>query len=54
MFVVEDGKARLRLVRSGRAQEGFVELLAGVREGESVAIADTAHLVDGQSVTVQP
>jgi RND family efflux transporter MFP subunit len=53
VFVVEDEKARLRLVRTGREQGGFVELLAGVREGETVAIADAAHLVDGQPVVVQ-
>jgi RND family efflux transporter MFP subunit len=54
VFVVEDGTAHVRLVRIGREQEGFVELLAGVRKGESVAIADAAHLVDGQKVEALP
>lgn len=54
LFVVENGTARLRLVRVGREHEGLVELLAGVREGETIAIAEKAHLSDGQPVQELP
>jgi RND family efflux transporter MFP subunit len=54
LFVVENGTARLRLVRVGRDRDGLVELLAGVREGEMVAIADNTQLVDGERVEALP
>lgn len=54
LFVVSEGRARLRLVRTGRSQDGRVELLAGLAEGESIVIAPPAALRDGQAVTVQP
>jgi hypothetical protein len=54
LFVVEKGTARLRLIRIGREHEGLVELLAGVRDGETVAIAETTQLVDGQPVEALP
>jgi RND family efflux transporter MFP subunit len=54
LFVVEGRAARLRLVRVGRERDGLVELLAGLRAGETVAIAGTGQLIDGQPVEALP
>jgi RND family efflux transporter MFP subunit len=57
VFVVADGVARLRLVKTGRAFEGpgdAIELLSGVREGEPVIVADVEAVIDGQPVEVTP
>jgi RND family efflux transporter MFP subunit len=54
LFVVQDGIARLRLVHLGREREGLVEVSAGMRQGETVAISETAQLVDGQRVEARP
>lgn len=54
LFVVSEGRASLRLVRTGSSGDGNVEILAGVTEGESVVIAPPIALRDGQPVTVQP
>jgi RND family efflux transporter MFP subunit len=54
LFVVEDGIARLRLVRLAREREGLVEISSGVSQGETIAIAETGRLVDGQPVEALP
>lgn len=54
VFVIEDGRAGLRLVKTGRHREGRVELLAGVNAGDSVVLAPPAALRDGSRVTVRP
>lgn len=49
LFVVgADGRARLRLVRTGARQEGRVEILSGVRAGERVLLQPRANLRDGE------
>ncbi len=53
LYVVDAGKARLRLVRAGRARAGRVEILAGLSPGELV-ITQPAGLLDGQSVEQKP
>lgn len=52
VFVVADGRARLRLVRSGARSAGKVEILSGLAAGESVVTGDSRRLVDGQPVSV--
>ena len=52
LFVVQDGHARLRLVRSGARLDGEVEILSGLKAGETVVVEGGRTLVDGQSVTV--
>ena len=47
VFVVEDGRARLRLVNLNDT-----EVLAGLRESELVVVSPPAALVDGRRVTV--
>ncbi len=53
VFVVDEGKARLRLVRTGARNNTTSEVLSGLAEGESVVTAGNVLLQDGQPVTVQ-
>lgn len=54
VFVVRDQRATLRLVKSGKALNGGIEILSGIEESERVIVSDVAKLTDGQPVTVQP
>ena len=51
LFVVADGLARLRLVRSGARTDGEVEILSGLKAGEFVVVQGNRQLVDGQPVS---
>ena len=53
VFVVEEGKSRMRWLRVGREGAGRVEVLAGLEETDLV-IANPAGLVDGRAVRVTP
>ncbi len=50
VFIVSDGKAQLRLVKTGKRLGGEVELVSGVSAGERVVVENVAGLVDGQPV----
>jgi multidrug efflux pump subunit AcrA (membrane-fusion protein) len=52
VFVVQDGKAHLRLVRSGKHQDGRVEILSGLAEGEEIVVTPPPTLMDGDPVIV--
>jgi len=54
VFVVEDGRALLRLVKTGRTAADRIEILSGLSAGEHVVLAPPAMLRDGQAVAVQP
>ncbi len=55
VFLVRaEGRAELRLVRSGEEREGLIEILSGLREGELVVVESAAPLRDGQPVQVEP
>ncbi len=54
LYVVEGGKAGLRLVRAGREHEAAVDVLSGLSSGEAVVVAGLGGLVDGQPVVVKP
>jgi RND family efflux transporter MFP subunit len=54
VFVAKEGKAALRLVKTGKALEDRVEVLSGLEEGEQIIVSETAQLTDGQPVTIQP
>jgi RND family efflux transporter MFP subunit len=54
VFVAKDGKAALRLVKTGKVLDGRVEVLSGLEEGEQVVTSETTKLADGQPVTLQP
>jgi membrane fusion protein (multidrug efflux system) len=50
VFVVADGKARERLVRSGARQGGLVEIVDGVKAGDVVATSNLPSLYEGVPV----
>jgi hypothetical protein len=52
VHVVQDGVARLRLIRTGTSSPEGVEVLAGLDAGESIVVSSPTRLVDGASVTV--
>lgn len=54
VFVVDQGRASLRLVKTGRTDAGRTEILSGLAGGETVVVAPPAALRDGQPVTLQP
>ncbi len=54
VFVVENGRATLRLVRTGARRGDLVEVLAGLADGERVITSVPADLRDGQPVEVRP
>jgi len=54
VFVVENGTAHLRLVRTGERHDGQVEIISGLNGSEQVVSAGAASLSDGQPVQVQP
>jgi membrane fusion protein (multidrug efflux system) len=50
VFVVKDGRAGLRLVKSGRRLGNELELVSGMDSGEKIVIRGAAALRDGQQV----
>ena len=54
VFVVRDGHAMLRLVKTGKLLGGRTEILSGLEPGDAVVTGDVARLTDGQPVTTQP
>lgn len=52
IFVIEEGRAHLRLVRVGAVSDGRTEILAGLEPGEVIISNPPADIVDGQPVTV--
>ena len=53
VYVVDNGRLSLRLVRSGARLDGRVEILAGLAEGAVVVVPATPDLRDGQAVTLK-
>lgn len=49
----ENGRAVLRLVKTGARQEDWVEILAGLNEGERIIVSPPAGLRDGHPVEVR-
>lgn len=54
VFVAADGKAVLRLVRTGLHDNDRIQILSGLDAGETVIIDAPATLRDGQPVQTQP
>ena len=50
VFVVTDGHARLRLVKTGKRFGNEIELLSGMSAGEEVVTESAPSLVDGQAL----
>ncbi len=53
VFVVENGHAQLRIVKTGKRVGSEVELVSGVDPGEQVVTEGAAGLMDGQPVSIQ-
>ena len=49
---MQDGVARLRLIRAGTSSPDGVEVLTGLDAGESIVVSPPADLADGLAVTV--
>jgi len=54
VFIVTNGHAQLRIVKTGKHVGNEVELVSGVDAGEQVVVDGAGGLVDGQEVTVKP
>jgi RND family efflux transporter MFP subunit len=52
VFVIADGKAQERQVRPGARQGGTLEILQGVKAGETVATSNLPALYNGAPITV--
>jgi RND family efflux transporter MFP subunit len=52
VYIAIDGKARLRLVRTGKQYHQDVEILSGLNPGDTLIISETAGLKDGQPITI--
>ena len=53
VFVVEDGQARLRIVRTGRRFGEEVELVSGMEGGETLVVENGSALLDGQPLDIR-
>jgi membrane fusion protein, multidrug efflux system len=51
VFVAEDGRARMRLVRTGRVHGGSVEILSGLEPGDRVVVSAAGEPSDGRPLT---
>jgi RND family efflux transporter MFP subunit len=54
VFVVADGRAQLRLVKTGARVGNEIEVVSGLDSGEQIVTDGAAGLMDGQPVTVKP
>lgn len=54
VFIAQDGRARMRLVRTGKPTGDRVELLSGVEPGEKIVVNADGGLVDGQHIEDRP
>ena len=52
VYVVQDGVARLRLIRVGASSSEGVEVVTGLDAGESIVVSPLTRLADGARVTV--
>ena len=52
VFIVNDGRAQLRIIKTGATQDDRVEILSGLESGEQVIIAPPSTLRDGQTVEI--
>lgn len=54
VFVIEENRARLRLVRTGTTSGDDVQILSGLNAGETVVTSPPATLRDGQPLRLTP
>lgn len=53
VFVVEEGRAQLRLVKTGKQLGDEIEVVSGVNAGEQVVTEGATGLIDGQPVEIR-
>ena len=53
VFILDNGHARLRLVRTGSRTDTQIEILAGLTPGEVIIVSNNRLLINGQPVTIQ-
>lgn len=53
-FVVQDGRAQLRIVKTGKRLGDEVEVVSGLTAGEPIVVEGATALRDGQPVEVRP
>lgn len=53
VFVLDDARARFRMVKPGKTARGRVQILAGLTGNESVVLGDLAPVHDGSPITTQ-
>lgn len=53
VFIVDDGTARMQLVKTGLKHGELIEILSGISAGDQVVIDNPAELSDGRKVTIQ-
>jgi hypothetical protein len=53
VFVMADGKAQLRLVRTGKRIGDETEVVSGISINEQVVSEGAANLIDGQAVVMK-
>jgi len=53
VFVVEDGRARTRLISTGERRDSLVEVLAGLAPSETLVVPALGELADGRRVEVE-
>jgi hypothetical protein len=54
IFVVTNGHAQLRLIKTGSRIGSEVEVVSGLNSGEQIVTENAAALTDGQPVTIKP
>jgi membrane fusion protein (multidrug efflux system) len=52
-YVLKDGKAHRRVVKTGLEAAGKVQVVSGIQPGEMVVTAGNEKLKDGMAVKVQ-
>ncbi|MGI8882967.1 MAG: efflux RND transporter periplasmic adaptor subunit, partial [Pyrinomonadaceae bacterium] len=50
VFIIKDGRAEERIVKTGVLENDLIEIQQGVRENESVAVGNIGQIYDGVSV----
>ncbi len=53
VFVAEDGRARLRLIRTGKIYPDGIEVLSGLSPGDSLILSSENSLSDGQPIIIE-
>jgi RND family efflux transporter MFP subunit len=52
-YVVQEGKARIRVLQTGETQDDLVRVISGLEPGDSIVTSNQDKLFDGQPVDIQ-